>query len=81
MAFRQNWTCTQEKGHCNLISDTDFLDFDNSENQGPTSASHKFQPYIPSHSGEKVVTICFAIFSIGGHLGFSTRLNFIVLKP
>ena len=25
--------------------------------------------------------IGFAIFSIGGHLGFSTNLNFIILKP
>ena len=40
----------------------------------------KFQPNISSHSGEKVDFIGFAIFSIGGHLGFSTRLNFITLN-
>ena len=36
----------------------------------------KFQPNIPSHSGEKVDFIVFAISSTDGHLGFSTRLNF-----
>ena len=38
----------------------------------------KFQPIIPSHFGEKVDFIGFAI---GCHLGFSTRLNFTSLKP
>ena len=41
----------------------------------------KIQPNIPSHSGEKVDFNGFAIFSIGGHLGFSARLTFIGLKP
>ena len=41
----------------------------------------KFQPNIPSHSGEKVNLNGFAILSIGGHLGFSTRLTFTGLKP
>ena len=41
----------------------------------------KFQPNIPSSSGEKVDFIGFAIFSTGDHLGFSTRLNFLIQKP
>ena len=41
----------------------------------------KFQPDIPSQSAEKFDFIGFTIFSISGHLGFSTRLNFIILKP
>ena len=41
----------------------------------------KFQPNIPSCSGENDDFISFAIFSNGGHLGFSTRLNFTILKP
>ena len=50
-----------------------------------TKVSHiihtKFQLNIPSHSGEKVDFHVFAIFSIVGHLGFSTRLPFTGLKP
>ena len=38
----------------------------------------KYQPNIP---GENVDFISFAIFSIGSHLGFSTKRNFIILKP
>ena len=41
----------------------------------------KIQPNIPSHSGENVDFNCFATFSIGGDLGFSTRLTFTGLKP
>ena len=41
----------------------------------------KFLPNRPSHSGENDDFNSFAIFSNGGHLEFSTRLNFIVLKP
>ena len=40
----------------------------------------KYQQNIPCHSGEKIDFIDFAIFSNGGHLGFSTILNFIILK-
>ena len=40
----------------------------------------KFQPNIPSRSGENNDFISFAIFSNGGHLEFSTRLNFTILK-
>ena len=41
----------------------------------------KFQPNIPSRTGENDDFISFAIFSNGGHLEFSTRLNFSILKP
>ena len=41
----------------------------------------KFQPNIPSHSGENGDFNSFAIFSNGGYLEFPTRLNFTFLKP
>ena len=41
----------------------------------------KFQPNLPSNSGEKVDFNGFAILSIGGHLEFSTRVTFTGLKP
>ena len=41
----------------------------------------KFQPNIPRRSGENGDFNGFAIFSNSSHLEFSTRLNFIILKP
>ena len=41
----------------------------------------KSQPKISSGSGEKVDFVIFAIFSNGGHLGYSTRPNFINRTP
>ena len=41
----------------------------------------KFQPNILNHSGENDDFISFAIFNNGGHIEFSTRLNFAILKP
>ena len=41
----------------------------------------KSQPNISCHSGEKVNFIGYASFGIGGHLGFSTGLGFIIQKP
>ena len=41
----------------------------------------KFQINILCRSGENGDFNSFAIFSNGGHLEFSTRLNFIILKP
>ena len=38
----------------------------------------KFQPNILSRSGEDDNFISFAIFNNGGHLEFSTRINFIM---
>ena len=40
----------------------------------------KFQPNILSRSGENGNFISFAIFSNGGHLEFSPKLNFTILK-
>ena len=40
----------------------------------------KFQPNIPSRSGENDNFISFAIFSNGCHLEFSNQLNFTILK-
>ena len=40
----------------------------------------KYQPYIPYRSGENVDFIGLAMFSIGDYLGFSSILNFIILK-
>ena len=47
----------------------DFFYFYNIEYQGSTSVPDKF---IPNGSGEEVDFVVFAIFSIGGHLGFLT---------
>ena len=41
----------------------------------------KFQPNIPSLSGEKVDLIAIAIFNSSSHFAILTRLNFIILKP
>ena len=41
----------------------------------------KFQPNTSCGSGEKVDFIGVAISSNSGHFSFSTRLNFIILKP
>ena len=41
----------------------------------------KFQPNISSCSGKTGDFISFALFSNDGHLEFSTRLNFTILKP
>ena len=41
----------------------------------------KFQPNMSSRSGENDDFISFSIFSNGGHLEFSIRLHFIILKP
>ena len=47
----------------------------------PLICHTKFQLNIPSRSGENDDFISFAIFSNGGHLKFSIRLNFNILKP
>ena len=41
----------------------------------------KIQPKMFSSSEEKFDFVIFAIFSNGGHLGYSTRLKFIILRP
>ena len=46
----------------------------------PIEFHTKFQPNILSRSGETDDLNSFAIFSNGGYLEFSTRLNFTILK-
>ena len=41
LAFRRNWTRKQEVGHCDLILKPIFVQFDNSQKQGPINASYK----------------------------------------
>ena len=41
----------------------------------------KFQPKILRCSGENGDFNSFASFSNGGHLEFSTRLNFVIMTP
>ena len=47
----------------------------------PLIIQTKFQPNIPSHSGEKVDFNGFVIVSTGGHLGLSTSLTLTGMKP
>ena len=47
----------------------------------PLTFNAKIQPKISSGSGEKVDFVIFANFSNGGHLGYSTSPNFIILRP
>ena len=79
VAFQQNWTRKQEVGHCDLILQPIF--FHLIILKVPLMLHTKYQPNVPCHSGEKVDLIGFAIFSIGSHLGLSTKRNFIILKP
>ena len=79
LAFRQNWTCKQEVGHCDLILQPIFFHFIILKSKIPFMLLTKYQPNITCHSGEKNVSTGFAIFSIGYHLGFSTKRNFIIL--
>ena len=83
LAFSENWTRKQEVGHCDLIPQQISFNLIILKTKVLIMLSTKFQPntYISSHSEEKVDFIGFAIFSIGSHLRFSTRLNFIILKP
>ena len=85
LAFWQIGHVNRKVGHCDLI----LLHFATNsaiiliilKTKVPLMLHTKFQPNIWSHSGEKVDFIGFAVFSIGGYLGFSTRLNLIMLKP
>ena len=80
LAFRQNWTCKQEVGHYDLTSQAMFFNLKILKGKVPLMLHTIYQPNIPCHSGEKVNFIGFAIFSIGSHLGFSIKRNFIILK-
>ena len=81
LAFRKNWTHKQEVGHCDLILQLIFFNLIILKSKVPLMLHTKYQPNIPCPSGEKVDFISFAIFSIGSDLGFSTKRNFIILKP
>ena len=81
LAVRQNWTRKQEVGHCDLILQPIFCNLISLKRKVPLMLHIKYQPNIPWHSGEKVDSISFAIFSTGSHLGFLTKRNFIILKP
>ena len=81
LAFWQSWTRKQEVGHCDLILQPIFFNLIILKSKVPLMLHTKYQPNIPCQSGEKVDFISFAIFSIGSHLGFSTKRNFIILKP
>ena len=60
---------------------TDFFILISINYKVPLILHTKFQPNILSRSAENGDFISFAIFSNGGHLEFSTRLNFTILKP
>ena len=81
LAFRQNWIRKQKVGHCDLILQQFFFILIILKSKDPLMLQSKYQLNIRCHSGEKVDFIGFAIFSIDSHLGFSTTLNFIILKP
>ena len=67
-------------GHYDLIALQNFFILITINNKVLLILNIKFQPNIPSPSGENDDFISFAIFSNGSHLEFSTRLNFIILK-
>ena len=83
LAFRQNRASKQEVGHCDLILLIDFfiLIILKIKVQLPGNALYIIQPNISSGSGEKVNFSGLALFSNSGTFCFSTRLNFIILKP
>ena len=68
-------------GHCHLIPLQIFFILISICIKALLILHTKFQPNIPSGSGENGDFNSFAIFSNGDHLEFSTRLNFTILKP
>ena len=81
LAFWLNRTRKQEIDHYGLGLTQFYFHSDNSKIKIPLMLCTKFQPNIPSGSGEKVKFAGLAIFSISGHFLFSTRLNSIILRP
>ena len=54
-----------------------LINFEISKLQGPMpNISQMHSAFL-----EKRLILCFPIFSIGRHVGFSTRLNFAIQKP
>ena len=82
MCFSRYWPFGKQKvGQCDLILLQIFFILTILKTKVQIICNTKFQPNTPSRSGEKVDFLGFAIFSIDGHLRFSTRLNFLLLKP
>ena len=81
LAFKQIRARKQEVGHCGLILHHIFFILISIIIKVLLILHAKFQPNIPCRSGENDDFNSFAIFSNGGHLEFSTRLNFPSLKP
>ena len=67
--------------HCDLIPLQIFFILISINNKVLLILHTKFQPNIPSHSGENDDFNSFAIFTNGSHLELSTQLNFTILKP
>ena len=65
-------TSKQKVGHCDKTTLQIFFIFTILNTYVPLIFHAKIQPKISSGSGEKVDFVIFAIFSNGGHLGFST---------
>ena len=65
-------TSKQKVGHCDKNHATDFFIFIILNTYVSLIFHAKIQPKISSGSGEKVDFVIFAIFSNGGHLGYST---------
>ena len=68
-------------GHCDLIPQQIFFILVSINIKVPVVLHTKFHSNIPSRSGENDDFNSVAIFSNGGHLKLSTRLNFTFLKP
>ena len=58
-----------------------FFHFDITDHQGPTNTTYKISAIYTLPFWRKCDFNGFAIFSIGGHYGFSTRMTFRGLKP
>ena len=67
--------------HCDLILLQIFFILVSLSIKVPLILHTKFQPNIPSRSGENGNFNSSAIFNNGGNLEFSTRLNFTIVKP
>ena len=68
----QRNTSKQEVGHCDKTALQIFFIFTILNTYVHLIFHAKIQPKISRGSGEKVNFVIFAIFSNGGHLGFST---------
>ena len=65
-------TSKQKVGHCDKTTLPIFFIFTILNTYVPLIFHAKIQPKISSGSGEKVDFVILAIFSNGGHLGYST---------